>query len=96
MESAVLELVHDWEGVLETMIKISNMWLVFHRLFYTNEKTKFEQVKTYLGIPDIRIHIGLNDLNKILEKQNFKIVKQDKWEINDDYNMGTFVAKKNI
>jgi len=94
MESAVLELVHDWEFALRNMMTASNKWLVFHRLFFTEKEMKYEQTSTYLNLPDIRIHISLVKLNEILKEQNFKIVKSDKWIVSDAYNMGTFVAKR--
>lgn len=94
MESAVLELVHDWEFALRNMMSACNKWLIFHRLFFTEKEMKYEQTSTYMNLPDIRIHISLLRLDEILKEQNFEIVKADKWIVSDAYNMGTFIAKR--
>jgi len=68
---------------------------MFHRMFYTEGGTKFEQSITYDNIPDLRIHIGLNDLREILNKEGFVSLIDDKWNIMPNYNMGTFIFRRN-
>jgi SAM-dependent methyltransferase len=95
LESAVLELADlDWKRVLENILNSSDKWVILHRLFYTEEKTKIEQVETYLNIPDIRIHIGLKELKEEIGKNGFKIVYEDKWKNEKTYKQGTWVLKK--
>jgi SAM-dependent methyltransferase len=94
MESAVVELTGDWKKCVAGMMKHSKKWLIFHRMFFTDDKTRTEQTTTYNDIPDIRIHVGLNDLNKELSKQNFSIIRKDIWKVNDEYKMGTFIARR--
>lgn len=95
LDSAVIQIAdQDWKKVLKNMLLSSSKWLILHRLFYTNDVTKIEQVKTYLKVPDIRIHVGLNELKKELDKYRFSIVYRDLWAIEKCYNQGTFVIKK--
>lgn len=94
LESAVLELADlDWKKVLSNMLQSSNKWVVLHRLFYTEDKTRTEQVTTYLNLPDIRIHVGLKDLEAEASAQGFKIVHQDLWANEKTYKQGTFILK---
>jgi len=95
MESAVLELIHNWEKAFKNMLKSANKWFISHRLFITDDKTKIEQVKTYNKIPDIRFYIGRDDLNKILKKEGFELKKEDIWH-DKTYKMGTFIFRRNI
>jgi SAM-dependent methyltransferase len=92
MESAVLELVHDWKSSLTNMLKSSDCWFISHRLFVKDGRTSAEQVKTYNEIPDVRFHIGMDDFKEILKKEGFELVKSDLWRTGD-YNMGTYVCR---
>jgi SAM-dependent methyltransferase len=92
MESAVLELVHDWRAALSNMLKSCHMWFVSHRLFVKEDKTFAEQVQTYHNIPDVRFHIGMDDFKEILEQENFELVRSDLWRTGA-YNMGTYVCR---
>lgn len=91
-ESAVLELI-DWEKALVNMILSSKKWIILHRMYFIDDKTFAEQVSTYNNIPDIRYHIGLNDLNNVLIPNGFSVVKKDVWHTGV-YNMGTFICKR--
>lgn len=94
-EGAVLELVEDWKAAAINMARSSNKWLIFHRLYVEEEKeTRVEQVKTYLGLPDIRTHISVPELKQILSQEGFEIVKTDIWGRNKNYVMGTYVARR--
>lgn len=93
MESAVIELMSDWEKAIKNMLISSNKWFIAHRLFFTEEETKEEQVTTYFNMPDIRIHVGLEEFINILKKEGFTMVKKDVWR-NSSYKMGTFIAKR--
>lgn len=95
MESAVIELVPDWKKCVSGMIKHTKKWLIFHRMFFTDNETVIEQSETYNHIPDMRRHIGLVDLSKELLKYNFLLVKKDEWNISQSYKMGTFIARRN-
>lgn len=92
-ESAVLELVEKWEDGVLGMIKCAKEWLVFHRLFFKDKKTILERVPTYNNIEDIRWHIGLDELNGILDSHGFKMVFEDVWA-HDPYKIGTFIARR--
>jgi len=94
MESAVIELVSDWKKCVAGMIKHSKKWLVFHRMFFTENETIMEQSETYNQIPDMRRHIGLIDLSNELAKHGFSIIKKDAWNLSKSYNMGTFIARR--
>ncbi|MHA2218163.1 MAG: class I SAM-dependent methyltransferase [Candidatus Hodarchaeales archaeon] len=94
IESAVIELVSDWKKCVDGMIKHSNGWIIFHRMFFKDINTFTEQSKTYNNIPDIRRHIGLADLSEELHSYNFSIIKRDVWNVCEAYSMGTFIAKK--
>ena len=93
-ESAVLELVKSWENGVRGMMKHSKKWLIFHRLFFQDEETMLEEVPTYNQISDIRWHVGMKELKKILAENNFDIVFSDVWGRNNPYNIGTFVARR--
>lgn len=90
MESAVLELVHNWKDALINMLKSSKFWFIFHRIFIKDGRTVAEQVETYNKIPDIRFHIGMDDFKEILSKENFEIVRSDLWRA----DMGTYVCRR--
>lgn len=94
MESAVIELVHDYKAFLLALIKHANKWIVFHRLFFSTNKTNFEQVETYNKESDIRIHVSMDELKTILDEHNFELVNVDKWNMTKVYKMGTFVARR--
>lgn len=93
-EAAVLELIPEWQTALINIIKSSKKWVILHRLFFTENVTKIEQVVTYNEKPDIRFHIGLDELSEIFDKNNFHIVYNDIWSTNP-YKMGYFIARKN-
>jgi len=95
-EMAVLELVPKWEEAMKNILKSSGKWCVFHRMYFKShgEETVKEQVNTYLKIPDIRIHISLDDFDYILSKNNFDLVRADRWEKNNLYKQGTFIARR--
>ncbi len=94
-EAAVVELVSDWEKAVKNILLSTNKWVILHRLYCTEEnETRVEQVETYLNLPDIRIHVSLPELNKILSEHGFSIVNSDIYEKNDSYWMGTFVICK--
>jgi SAM-dependent methyltransferase len=96
MESAVIELVSDWKKCISGMVKHSKKWLIFHRMFFTNDKTILEQAETYNKIPDLRRHIGLTELSDELSQHGFSLVKKDVWNISPQYRMGTFIAKMGV
>jgi len=93
MESAVIELIHDWQQGTLNMLKSSQEWFIAHRLFFTDEETEIQQVKTYNNLPDIRFLVGMKEFEEILDKENFKIVFQDVWHTRP-YKMGIFVARR--
>ena len=92
-EAAVLEIISDWKSALIKMMNISNKWIILHRMFFVDDKTITEQVTTYHEIPDIRHHIGINDLNSLIFQYNFILDKKDIWHISN-FNMGTFILKR--
>lgn len=93
MESAVIELTHNCKNAFSNMLKCSKKWFISHRLFIKDGKTYIEQVKTYNKIPDIRFHIGMDDLREILLEENFQIAKEDIWH-DRTYKMGTFIFRR--
>lgn len=94
MESAVIELVSDWKKCIAGMVRLSKEWLVFHRMFFTERNTFMEQGTTYLGLPDLKRHIGLLELDEELAQFNFHLVHKDIWNITPSYKMGTFIARR--
>lgn len=92
-EAALLELLDDWKKAVSNIIKCSNKWIIFHRLFFTEGETYVEQVVTYNNAADLRYHISLKELGSFLNSNGFSIVKEDVW-ITEPYKMGTFIAKR--
>ena len=93
MESAVIELVHDWKQGTLNMLKSSKEWFIAHRLFFTDKDTHIQQVTTYNNLLDIRFSLGLKDFKDVLKQENFKLVFKDVWHTGS-YKMGTFVARR--
>jgi ubiquinone/menaquinone biosynthesis C-methylase UbiE len=92
-ESAVIEILSDWKNGLSNMLQSSRKWFIAHRLFFVEELTKTTQVETYLQLPDIRHEVGMKEVNEILKKEGFEMVKKDVWQVGS-YNMGTFIMRR--
>lgn len=92
-ESAVIEILKDWKNGLINMLRSSRKWFIAHRLFFKENITKTTQVQTYLQLPDIRHEVGMEEVNEILSKEKFEIVKKDIWCVGS-YNMGIFIMRR--
>lgn len=90
---AVLELAGDWNSSLRNMARSAGSWLFLHRLFL-DKHTRTEQTTTYNNIPDIRVHIGVDDLNQILWEEGFVVKNFDIWNKCNSYKQGTVIAKR--
>lgn len=90
MEGAAIEEVFEWKIFLKKMINYSKKWLIFHRLFFIENNSKIDQVKTYNDVPDIRNYVNLREMKEILNQNDFIPAKEDVWT----EGHGTFVFIK--
>lgn len=93
MEAGVIELFDDWAFFATNMMKCCKKWLVLHRLFFTEQDTYLEQTISYNDVPEIRMHVNVLELEDLLVKNGFAIVKNDIWHTGS-YNESTLVAYK--
>jgi len=77
LAGAVLEHIPEWKLALSEICRVSGRWLILHRTLLTirNGKTRTEQQTAY-DQPVWRVYINRHELEKELEKFDFRIVKE--------------------
>ena len=95
-ESALLELVFDWQKGFEAMLKLSSRWVILHRLFYnTGYKSYIKQTTTYNNVPDGRIFISMADIANVSRNYGFEVIKNDGWNLlSPTEGLSTCILKK--
>jgi cyclopropane fatty-acyl-phospholipid synthase-like methyltransferase len=76
----VIEHFEDWQDFVEKCCKLSEEWVLFHKIFVQNGPTKCIVRTAYDKQDEFRVYINRTDLENEFKKHGFTVKKEYNWD----------------